>query len=336
MEQNKRFLVYLAAFTGGFVILCGGLVLQTGLFKPAGSDELILLQNVSAGDKQAPAANSSIEKKPEEQKSQYWAVGSRPEKVIIGAADPNTEDPDKGFRLQLQLSCFGASIEKATFSDGNGRGFNDRNPKRPRPLVLLSPTRSADGSTVLSMANQSLVLVEQGEQLSLDKFAWQLLGTKINSDGSQSVTFQTEINYAEIEKILILSKTYTIYPRSYLIDCNLAIENVSIKDQKVSFALCGPVGIKIEDKRTDDRKAVGGFEDAKGVINAAVKPIANIKKAKTEADNQFVKNADNFLWAAIVNKYFAAIVVPVPDEGKKFCQWIRQQRDHILRPGQKK
>ncbi len=315
----------MAIFTAGFVILCGVMVFQSGLFKQATPDSFILLQNAS--ENESATATLSAAKKEDEQpkpdaQNQYWATGGDAEKIIIGAADPNTEDPQKGFRLQLGLSCYGASIEHAIFSCGAGKGFNDRNPKGARPLTLLSPVRTADGSRTLSMSNQSIILVEQGAQLALDRLSWKPLGLRKNDDGSQSYSFSAEINYAELEPILKIVKTYTIYPKSYLVDCNVVINDVSIKDQKVSFSLTGPVGIGHEDKRTNDRKAIAGFIDSKGQVNAVIKPVANIMKAKTDADNRFDKSGENFIWAAIGNKYFTAIVVPAADEGALYCKLI--------------
>jgi YidC/Oxa1 family membrane protein insertase len=313
------------------------LVFESGLFEKSSADRFILLQNVSASE--GATTGSGVENKAEQPKTetqnQYWAIGGKAENVVIGAEDPNTEDPEKGFRLQLELSCYGASIKKAIFSCGNGKGFNDRNPKGPRPLVLLSPTKSADGSEIFSMANRSLVLAEQGEQLALDRLSWKPLGLRKGEDGSQSFSFSAEINYAGIEPILRIRKTYTIYPKNYLVDCQLTIENVSIKDQKVSFDLAGPVGIHREDKRSDDRKTICGFVDVKGQVSAVIKTIANLAKAKTDADFRFAKNNDNFLWSAIANKYFAAIVVPVADEGTAYCQWIRDRWAAYYDPDQK-
>jgi YidC/Oxa1 family membrane protein insertase len=40
----------------------------------------------------------------------------------------------------------------------------------------------------------------------------------------------------------------------------------------------------------------------------------------------------NFLWAATVNKYFAAILVPLPEEGKKHCDWIRDKAGRFYNP----
>jgi YidC/Oxa1 family membrane protein insertase len=268
--------------------------------------------------------------------NQYWAVGGDPEKIFIGAKDPNTEDPQIGFPLQLELDSAGASIRKATLSCGAGKGFNDRNPKGPKPLVLLSPVGTGEKNETLSMANQSLVLVEQNIQLALNTLSWKTLDRQKNDDGSQSVSFEAEINYAGLEPVLKIRKTYTIYPKNYYLDCYLTVENVSVKDQKISFNLAGPVGITREDKRSDDRKAIGGFVNAKGQITTAIKQIANLKKAATEsaAGGRLSKDADNFLWAAIVNKYFAAILVPVADEGTQYCKWIKDKKGLYFDPDQ--
>ena len=191
MKQKQGFLTGLAVFVAGFVLLCGVLVFRSGLLKKVLPDKFILLGSTNLGEVQNISPNedtrtslNSIDKKADQPKidtqNQYWAIGGKPKKVFIGAEDPNTEDPEKGFRLQLELSCYGASIKKAVFSCGDGKGFNDRNPKGPKPLVLLSPIKASDGSEIMSMANQSLVLVEQGVQLALDRFSWKPGSVKKN------------------------------------------------------------------------------------------------------------------------------------------------------------
>jgi YidC/Oxa1 family membrane protein insertase len=342
MEKNKRFLTGLACFVAGFVVFCGVLVFRSGLPPKADSpDNFILLANVETNEPNAGGHSlNSIEKKTDQpevdSQNQYWAIGGNPEKVFIGAQDPNTEDPQIGFPLQLELDSTGASIRKATLSCGAGKGFNDRNPKGPKPLILLSPTRlrQTDASDVLSMANQSLMLVEQNIQLALNTLSWKTLNSRKNADGSQSASFEAEINYAGLEPVLKITKTYTVYPKSYYLDCLLTVENVSVKDQKISFNLIGPVGITKEDKRSDDRKAIGGFVNAKGQITTAIKQIANLKKAATEQNLRLSKDADNFLWAAIVNKYFAAILVPVADEDTQYCKWIKDKKGLYFDPDQ--
>jgi YidC/Oxa1 family membrane protein insertase len=337
MRRNKIFLTAMACLTAGFVLFCGVLVFRSGLFQKSTGDNFILLAKESANE-DATASLNSIDKKteaaPQDSQPLYWAIGDDPnDKLFIGAKDPNTEDPDKGFRLQLHLSNYGASIKKAVFSCGEGRGFNDRNPKGAKPLVLLAPVKLADGSEVFSMANQTFELVEQKTQLALEKLSWKPIGVKINADGSQSAIFDAEINYAGTEPVIRFRKTYTIYPKSYMVDCLLVVNNVSAKDQKISFSIGGPAGITREDRRAEDRKAIAGFINAKSQFTTVGKTIADLKKASTDKALQLNKDTDNFLWAAIVNKYFAAIVVPVADEGTAYCQWIKDKKGLVFNPG---
>ena len=102
MKGNKKFLFWLSVFTAGFVLFCGVLILQTGLFKSAPQDKLILLQNVPTQNAPRPPT-PTLQAAPSEsnlpQKLNFTAVGGPAGAVIIGAADPNTEDPQTGFKL---------------------------------------------------------------------------------------------------------------------------------------------------------------------------------------------------------------------------------------------
>jgi YidC/Oxa1 family membrane protein insertase len=330
MKDNKKFLIFLSLVVASFVFLCGVLVLQTGLFKSATPDKFILLQNTPANDElidstqnMPPPSGSIRDAEPNlPVRLNYNAVGGLAGTVIIGAADPNIEDPDTGFKLQLQLSGIGASIKKATFSNGNGKGFNDRSLKNPKSLVLLAPANAANGSTVYSMENRSFVLPEKGVQLQLDSYSWKPLGITSGSDGSQSAAFETEINYGDKDKIFIIRKTYTVYPKSYLIDCNLTVENVSNTQQEYRFNMTGPVGIDKEDKRADDRTSVLCLND-RGQF------VTDWKKINSFGNETVFNPAlkGSFLWCGIVNKYFAALLVPLPDQNKQVCDWINGKLD---------
>ncbi|MHC4705949.1 MAG: hypothetical protein ACYS8I_02535, partial [Planctomycetota bacterium] len=106
-----------------------------------------------------------------------YAADAGANTVILGASDPNIEDPKIGFKFQLQLSSWGAAIKKATFSDGNDNGFDDRDYKDPKPLAILSPV---DG--ILSLANKQIVFVEQQLLLRLNNLHWQSYDVVTSAD----------------------------------------------------------------------------------------------------------------------------------------------------------
>jgi len=353
----------------GFVVFCSGLVVQSGLFNLSGNAQAgpakrcILLQQKAGQD--VPAGPN--EPSPRAQRleaadfADFSATGGPAKSVTLGTKDPKTEDPDVGFKLQLELSSKGAAIRKATFSNGNNNGFDDRDYQSPQPLVLLHPVRWSDGSQILSMANTELLLVQQNRQFALDELSWQSFDVETAEDGSQTARFAVVMYDPAGQPILKLNKTYRLSVGSYLVDCNLIVENLSSSEQQVRFDLAGPTGIAREGDRGDTRKVVGGFVTSQGKVVSASQDILSsffgkfrgelgLKDATERYQNALrsgnedeIKDAkrmlrighnlpDNFSWAAITNKYFAAILRPVPDQGQNYCNWIADRTARFYNP----
>jgi len=223
----------------------------------------------------------------------------------------------------LELSSKGAAIEKATFSE-----FDDRDYKNPQPLVILSPV----SGSALSMANKEFVFVDRKLQLPLDRLHWKTFDVEKDYDGSQTASFEAVIKDGAGKTVLKLNKTYKVAVDSYHLDCDLSIENLSASEQKVRFDLAGPVGIGREAVRTDMRMVVAGFRDTQGQITSARLDTKKLRKAKTIDDRRLTKAGANFLWAAAVNKYFAAILVPVPDKDKDYSDWVTDKTGRFYNP----
>jgi len=354
--------IALALFLAGFVLFCGWLVAESGLFCNTGGGEqptCILLQQTTANT--AGTANRPVQESPQLEAAGFSleAVGGSAKTIILGAADPNTEDPDIGFRYQLELTTKGAAIRRTTFSNGDDKGFDDRDYKDPRPLVILSPVKLADGTEILSMANTGFVFVEQKLQLPLNKLHWKSFYVEKDYDGSQTARFEVVIKTLAGEPVLKLIKTYKVVPGSYLLECKLAVENLSTAEQEVCFNFAGPVGIGREGIRADMRKVVGGFMASDGNIISTRKVIltsffgkfrnelglkdatleyqrAQSRQAREEAEKHLRISPERagyrFLWAATTDKYFAAILRPVPDEGKNYCDWVKDKTGWFYNP----
>jgi len=316
----------------GFVVFCGWLVVESGLDccesridKETAGQPCILLQS-STGDKKSSDANI-----PAEEPSQIGAddsvtfgADSAPAKsVTLGSVDPQS-----GFNFQLELSSKGAAIRKATFS-----GFKDRDYKDPQPLVIISPVQEKDGREILSMANTNFVFVQQQLQLPLDRLHWKSLDEETAEDGSQTARFEAIIKIVGTnEPVLKLIKTYKIIPRSYLLECNISIENLGDTEQKVRFNLAGPGGLGREAFRRDMRSIIAGFRDSQGQVNSVRLDTSKLNKAESLEDRRLTIPGANFLWAAAVNKYFAAILVPLPEEGKDYCDWVTDKTGRLHNP----
>ena len=333
--------VILTLIVVGFVVFCGWLVVESGLFECSlpYSGPCILLQS-STGDKNISDANVPAEEAPQvgADDSVTFGADSSPAKIVtLGAADPKTEDHETGFKFQLELSSKGAAIRKVTFSNGlhNGRpsGFDDRDYKDPQPLVIISPVQERDGREILTMANMSFVFVQQQLQLPLDRLHWKCFDKETADDGSQTARFEAIIKIVGTdEPVLKLIKTYKISPRSYLLECNIAVENLSDTEQKVRFNLAGPGGLGREAFRSDMRSIIAGFRDTQGQVSSVRLDTKKLSKAQSLEDRQLTIPGANFLWVAAVNKYFAAIVVPLPEEGKGYCNWVTDKTGRFHNP----
>jgi YidC/Oxa1 family membrane protein insertase len=303
------------------------MVVESGFFRvPAvDSERLILLQSTigNPGDEAAeePVEEVSVIKADD---SIVFGADSKPAtSVTLGSVDPNS-----GYMFELELSSKGAGIRSATFSK-----FKDRDYKNPQPLVVLSPALEPDGREILSMANSNLVFVERELQLPLDRLHWRSLGKEVVRGSSQTASFEAIIKVMGTnEPVMKLVKTYTIVPDSYLLDCKLTVENLLDSEQKIRINLAGPGGLGREGFRGDMRKVLAGFRETDGQISRAALSMKDLGKAQTIEKRRLKKPGANFLWAAVTNKYFAAILVPLPDEGKEYCDWIMDKTGRLHNP----
>jgi len=325
--RSTRYTIYGLIFVlAGFCLLCGRLVADSAVslhnnrahIKPP----CILLQQTETDDKTSAPKEPAPENIQLNAATTFSADNASAEILTLGSTDPNS-----GFKFQLELSTKGAAIRKATFS-----GFDDSDYKNPQPLVILSPVQ-LPGDEVLSMANTGFVFVAHDQRLPLDKLHWRSFGVEETGDGSQGARFEVVIKNATGEPVIKLTKTYKLNVGSYLSDCNIIVENLSDAEQKVRFNLAGPVGIGREEFGNDSRQAVAGFKDSNGRIISTRIAIGKLSKAsKNIDDRKLTKPSAGFLWAAVANKYFAAIVVPVPDEGKNFCDWVTDRIGTFYNP----
>jgi len=333
---------YLILVVAGFCLFCGWLVVESGFFDDSSQTRpgVILLQNVAVNEEtEIPNVTVSDNEPSEAVDSVTFGADNAPAKtVILGATDPNTENADTGFKFQLELSSKGASIRKAVFSNGpdsrgKASGFDNRDYKNPQPLVIISPIPEKDGSEVLAMANTNFVFVQHKLQLPLNRLDWKSFDAETEDDGSQTARFETIIKREDTgEPAIKITKIYKIYPGSYLLDCDVTVENLVNNEQKVRLNMAGPSGLGREAIRTDMRKIVAAFRDSKGQISSVKLDKKKLSKATSLENRELKQPGGNFLWIAAVNKYFAAILVPRPDEGKDYCDWITSKTGRFYNP----
>jgi YidC/Oxa1 family membrane protein insertase len=241
------------------------------------------------------------------------AEGGPHETATIGSVEKVS-----GFKYQLELDSTGAAIRTATFSE-----FDTRSDSKHEPLVFLSPVET-DGRTVLSLANRELTILNLRQRLSLDRLSWRSLGVQELPEGGQTAAFEAMILGPGDQPLLRLTKTYRIAPNTYLLDSSLNIENLSGEPQKVQFAMNGAVGLERErGYRMDMRKIVAGFRNPEGQISTVRLDVRALAKAAESRERRTLTSPTaHFVWAAAVDRYFAAILVPTPADSNEYPDWI--------------
>ncbi|MBN2316532.1 MAG: YidC/Oxa1 family insertase periplasmic-domain containing protein, partial [Sedimentisphaerales bacterium] len=169
-------------------------------------------------------------------------------------------------------------------------------------------------------------------ELRLHEYIWKSLDKVITEDSQIArfeAFFKAEDANVQVFKII---KTYTVERDSYLLKCDINVENLNDIEQKIRFNLTGPGGMEKEDSRSDTRSVVAGFKDSEGHIVSTMLNMRKLVKATSSEDKQLKKSGGNFLWVAAVNKYFAAIAVPLPENGKNYCDWITSKTGQFYNP----
>lgn len=325
---------------GVYLGLCLFLVVSAGLWGrrgTSGSRSAVPLAAVAAPlaavpqdqsespDRQAPAA----ERKPSAGPDEADAPAAAPEEAPLVGPAVSTQfdlsrlrashateqtvvlgsvDPADGYKFQVQLTGTGAALARATLSE-----FDNRNREDPQPLVLL--TEPAD-SEVRTLSVDTFELLGR-QEFPLGVLRWHAGSKQVDDDGTQSVTFTAVLRDNAGRDAFRFTKTYRVRRDSYDVEWDLAVENLCDVQLKTFLTVQGPAGLAQEGAGRDMRDVVAAYRLPNGRIESARKDQAALRKAagrgRIDDMRLGVRNAEaRFVWAAVTNKYFAAILRPVP------------------------
>lgn len=328
----------LIGFLVCFALFCSVLVFQSGVFcqPEPGYGRLISLAGETgveetSGLEEAPEAVKP-DPKPVVKATIYDARHAKRKFVTMGS-----DDPASGFKFKLEMTSKGAAIAKATLSE-----FDDKSSKDPNQFVLLSPVNIGGAGNVYSFANSDFTISDTSN-LHLSQLHWDA-GDVARDGDSESVTFSAiiyekdELTKERIANAVKLTKTYRIVRDSYDVECVLDVENLSGESIKTRFSMQGPAGIKREGARMDMRSIVSAFVMSNGTIESTAKVSDKLRKP-TQSGNKSALDLKSdtvgakFIWAATTNKYFAAILRPVPEEGETSNAYVKEGRSEYFDPG---
>ncbi len=243
-----------------------------------------------------------------------------------------------GFKLEVQLSTNAASIERAWLTEFAGDSDEYKYAQSPygqgrkTPVVLLSPVAGRfkppkDDQALPACKNslaisRLLFIVPKSQQSQpgrqvlamLDAFNWTLAEHQRDQQKSWA-RFETTLqlqnpDQSKVLATLSLKKTYTLYKDSYdlQVEIKLGLSQDSAGDYTIELVQDGPTGMGLESARGDMRAGIYALLAAKGV---QVKSVAygGIEKQPGAVALSDPSSGD-LLWAGVMNKFFAALLVP--------------------------
>ncbi|MCK6457736.1 MAG: membrane protein insertase YidC [Phycisphaerae bacterium] len=223
--------------------------------------------------------------------------------------------------IALQLSPIGAAIEAADLTDA--RNHPPRKDSPPDTYDLMRPILDpASGRTFRAMASERVLLVEENAEIRLDNVTWQV--EREPREKGESATFQTTITRDGLP-ILRLRKRFELAHDSRMIRLTTAIDNLSDAARTVVLTQGGPLGLRVEELRADDRYAYVQRGDR------IETPLAR-HKVFAEEDHQksFLPEGNPIGWAAIGNKYFACMMAPARRDASPSSDFIKKVTTRTL------
>jgi len=218
------------------------------------------------------------------------------------------------FACAITVNARGASVAFAKLADYRNTVPRDRKHPEHDPYKLLTMIENATtGQTFTSFAARTLKLVDDNATIDLERTNWTADRRADNS--GESVTLSTTIRQAGAD-VLKLRKTYRLEHDSLLMRVRYEIENASPRDRRIVWVENGPIGIKQIDSQHEDRRVVTAVKDSSGQITAgSVVMRADVHKEGDE--KELIAGDKQFVWAALSNKYFTALLAPVSPDGSR-------------------
>jgi len=293
----------LIAFLLIFVAFCSVLVVDSGLFNICSRQDnnkcIRLASELDLAQTNNPPESDDYDF------TQLKAANAESKTLTLGSIDP-----ESGYQFLIELSSKGAAIKNAISSM-----YDDRHPENPQPLILLSPIEKGLSDSVLSMANGSFELVDKKQRFPLNKLNWVVP----DQYAKDQAVFQAVLTDANGKDSIKLVKTFSIKPGSSDVDCAISVENLSLQPLKAAFQIQGPCGITREGARGDMRNIIAAYMTSKGTIVSEKRDNSRMRKPTKYNDLEDLslthKDASaQFMWAAITNKYFTAILRAVPED----------------------
>lgn len=226
--------------------------------------------------------------------------------------DPVTLGGGPDDAVELVLSPVGASLDTLRLTERNKKGafVHFTSPTDRTAYRLLHPIELPDGTTLRSYTTRRLWIQERGnEERYLDSVIW---AVSPEPPASRRIRFTTSLRSVERgSEVLRLTKTYELADTPMMFRVSLTIDNFTDEPLTVTVEQEGPTGIALEGLQYDMRRLAWGRKKGEEVYLESAQRPALLKLPEGRKLGS-PKDVEQFLWAAITNKYFAIVTRPLP------------------------
>ena len=221
-------------------------------------------------------------------------------------------------KLLVELDARGATIERLLLCEQkDGKYVHRLDEKTFEPYVLLKPIELPEGEYASYITRQIWV---NKQALALDRVVWKL--TRRSKDEAEFATVLRDTETGEDR--LRITKRYTLEPGTARILLALSAENLSDAPLELQLEQDGPVGVLKENSQYNMRKLIRARREEQDID-----PKAYARK-ELQADVQMGSSANQFVWTALCNKYFAVFTRPLPRAGQATADYLGSVVGHVV------
>ncbi len=214
-----------------------------------------------------------------------------------------------GYDMELTLTTRGGSLKTAQLS-----GFSESVKDKTTGYRLISPVTYPEGPRYSLETEKLIIMDEKGARytVGLENAQWFYEIKKQGDD--QQAKFWIDLD-RKGTKLVRVVKTYLLRKKSYDLEFQINVENLTDQNLTVVVRQEGVVGIRKEDSRYEDRKIFAATTQ-QGQEELRIHPIVRDSLLKlTERSQRIGAIDEQTVWAGQVNKYFAALLAVVDDKG---------------------
>ena len=221
-------------------------------------------------------------------------------------------DRESGYEMRVQFTNEGASLCVGQLTSK----YTESVKESDVGYTVIAPVEYPTGVRC-SLATESVMLKDQDGQsyfVNLDQARW--FHEIKKSDDGESIRFWVDLTRDD-QKLVRVIKTYSLKKDTFDLNVSLRLQNLT--DQKFTAVVTqgGSIGIRKEERRSEDQKAFGGSLEKDALDDIAVVQIDRPTLEK-KSEHTFLLNTPDQtpVWAGVVNKYFAALLANVDEKGK--------------------